>query len=271
MIKLCTIDLDGTLFDKNKNVSIENRKAIDLAKKNGCHIVISTGRPYPGIKNLLNDLNLNQPGDFVICYNGSKIVNTHTEEYVFVNSMSGKDVKELYKESKRLGVNFHAFKVNEELITDEYNPYTDVEMTINNIDCTLVDFNDIADDEKFLKCMMVSSEENITRIIDEINPIYPNTYSMVRSAKIFLEFLTAGIDKGSGLEFLKNHFNLKDDETMAIGDAGNDLAMIQKAHIGVAMANSFSNIKEVANYVTTSNEESGVAHAINKFINNIES
>ena len=143
-------------------------------------------------------------------------------------------------------------------------------MNINHIGCTLVDFNkDVKDDDLFLKCMMVSSEENINRIMNEINPIYPKTYSMVRSAKIFLEFLTDGIDKGSGLEFLKKYFNLKDDETMAIGDAGNDLAMIEKAHIGVAMANAFPNIKEVANFITTSNEESGVAYAINKFINNI--
>ena len=270
MIKLCTIDLDGTLFDKNKNVSIENRKAIDLAKKNGCHVVISTGRPYPGIKDLLKDLNLNEQGDFVICYNGSKIINAYTEEYIFVNTMTGKSVKELYAESKRLGVNFHAFRLNEELITDEYNPYTDVEMNINHIGCTLVDFNkDVKDDDLFLKCMMVSSEENINRSMEEINPIYPNTYSMVRSAKIFLEFLTDGIDKGSGLEFLKNHFNLNEDETMAIGDAGNDLAMIEKAHIGVAMSNAFPKIKEVADFITTSNEESGVAYAINKFINNI--
>ena len=68
---------------------------------------------------------------------------------------------------------------------------------------------------------------------------------------------------------LAKHFNINPDETMAIGDAGNDLAMIQKAHVGVAMANSFPNIKEVADYVTTSNEESGVAHAINKFINHL--
>ena len=269
MIKLCTIDLDGTLFDKNKNVSKENREAIKLAKQNGCHIVISTGRPYPGIKHLVADLGLNEDGDFIICYNGSKIINTFTEDYIFVNTMTGKDVKELYRESKRLGVNFHAFRKNEELITDVYNPYTDVEMTINNIGCTLVNFEDIKDNDEFLKCMMVSSDENVTRVIDEINPIYPKKYSMVRSAKIFLEFLSPGIDKGSGLEILAKHYNINPNETMAIGDAGNDLAMIKKAHIGVAMANSFPNIKEVADYVTTSNEESGVAHAINKFINHL--
>lgn len=267
MIKLCTIDLDGTLFDKNKKVSDENKKAISLAKQNGCKIVIATGRPYPGILNLIKELNLNEPGDFIICYNGSKIINTNTHEYVFVNTMSGKDVKELYQESKRLGVNFHAFRKNEELITDEYNPYTDVEMTINNLDCTLVNFNDIKDDDEFLKCMMVSSDENVTRCIEKINPIYPEKYSMVRSAKIFLEFLAPGIDKGSGLEFMANYYGISMDETMAIGDAGNDLSMILKAHIGVAMDNSFPNIKEAANYITTSNEESGVAHAINKFIN----
>ena len=269
MIKLCTIDLDGTLFDKNKNVSTKNRNAIKLAKENGCHVVISTGRPYPGIKTLLEDLNLNEQGDFVICYNGSKIINSYTEEYVFVNTMTGKSVKELYAESKRLGVNFHAFRLNEELITDEYNPYTDVEMRINKIGCSLVDFNDIDDNEDFLKCMMVSHFDNICRCMEEINPIYKEKYSMLRSSKIFLEFLSPGIDKGNGLEILSEHLGINMDETMAIGDAENDLSMIKKAHIGVAMDNAFQNIKDAANFVTTSNDESGVAHAINKFVNHL--
>lgn len=269
MIKLCTIDLDGTLFDKEKNISKENKDAINLARQNGCRVVVATGRPYPGSYGVLKELDLEQPGDYIICYNGSKIINTYTKEHIFVNTMKGKDVKELYAESKRLGVNFHAFRLNEELITDEYNPYTDVEMRINKIGCSLVNFNDIDDNEDFLKCMMVSHFDNICRCMEEINPIYKEKYSMLRSSKIFLEFLSPGIDKGNGLEILSEHLGINMDETMAIGDAENDLSMIKKAHIGVAMDNAFQNIKDAANYVTTSNDESGVAHAINKFVNHL--
>ena len=270
MIKLCTIDLDGTLFDKQKNVSLENKKAIQLAKENGCHIVIATGRPYPGVYRLLNELNLTGPDDYVICYNGSKVLKVDTQEHLFVNTMLGKDVKELYAESKRLGLNFHAFRNNEELITDVNNPYTDVEMRINQMGCSIVNFDDIDDNEEFLKCMMVYESSKLDEAQKNINPIFQEKYAMLRSSSIFLEFLSPGIDKGHGLEFLANYLNINIDETMAIGDAGNDLNMIKKAHIGVAMENAYPYVKEAANYVTASNEDSGVGKAINKFINHLE-
>ena len=83
-----------------------------------------------------------------------------------------------------------------------------------------------------------------------------------------MEFLNKNSDKGKALLMLAKYLNIKDDETMAIGDAGNDLSMILKAHVGVAMANAFKEVLDNANYITTSNEDDGVAKAINKFINN---
>ena len=64
-----------------------------------------------------------------------------------------------------------------------------------------------------------------------------------------------------------SYLNINIEETMAIGDAGNDLAMIEKAGLGVAMENSFPEVKKVANFITTSNEDSGVAKALNQFVN----
>ena len=270
MIKLCTIDLDGTLFDKNKNISNENKLAIAKAKENGCKIVIATGRPIHGIIRVLEELNLFQNDDYVISYNGAKVFSTLEGNEVYSSTISGKTVKELYQESKRLKVNFHAFRKNEELITDVHNPYTDVEKNINHIEDILVDFNNIKDDDEFLKCMMVSAEENVTNAMKNLNPKYYNQYCVVRSAGIFLEFLNKKTNKGTALEELAKHLNIDMSETMAIGDAGNDLDMIAKAEVGVAMENAFDEIKKAANYITASNEESGVAKAINKFINHFE-
>lgn len=266
MIKLCTIDLDGTLFDKAKNISDENKLAIKRANELGCKIVIASGRPIHGIVNVLSDLNLFGKDDYVICYNGAKVFNTLTGDYVFTSTISGKEVKELYREARRLGVYFHAFRENEELITFAHNPYTDIESRINHIDAHLFDFEQLNDDDKFLKCMMVDSEENINRIMKEINPKYYDEYSVVRSSKIFFEFLNKSTNKGSALKSLALHLNIDIKDTMAIGDAGNDLDMIKIAGVGVAMANAFDEVKKVANFITTSNEESGVAHAINTFV-----
>ena len=268
MIKLITIDLDGTLFDHNKNISKDNIEAIKKAKALGCKVVIATGRPMNGVIPVLEKLGLTTDEDYVIVYNGAKILNCGTKEMIFTSTIDGKTVKELYSESIRLGVNIHAFRKSEELITPKHNPYTDVEATINKIEDIIVDFNNIDDNEEFLKCMLVDSDENVTRIMNEVNSKYYTDYSMVRSAKIFLEFLNKNTHKGHALKALANHLNIDIKDTMAIGDAGNDLPMIMEAGIGVAMENSFPEIKALAKYHTASNEESGVARAIERFVLN---
>ncbi|MDE5546612.1 MAG: Cof-type HAD-IIB family hydrolase [Anaeroplasmataceae bacterium] len=267
MIKLCTIDLDGTLFDNQKNISEENKIAILNAKRNGCKIVIATGRPYNGVLPVLKELDLISDEDYVICYNGAKVFNVKTMELIFSTTISGKVVKELYQESKRLGTYFHAFKKNEDLITDVHNPYTDVEVKINKIVDHIVDFKMLEDNEEFLKCMMVGEGSTVDEAMKNLNSKYYETYSVVRSAPIFLEFLNKSTNKGTALEALASYLNIKMEETMAIGDAGNDLAMIEKASLGVAMENSFPEVKKVANFITTSNETSGVAKALNQFVN----
>ncbi|MGM9968987.1 MAG: Cof-type HAD-IIB family hydrolase [Anaeroplasma sp.] len=266
MIKLITIDLDGTLFDNKKVISAENKLAIKQAKELGVKIVIATGRPISGVLPVLEELNLTSDTDYVIIYNGAKILNVKTKELVFSSVINGKTVKELYKESKRLNVFIHAFRKNEELICQEQNPYTDIEAKINHLDSIQFNFNEINDNDEFLKCMFVDSDENITRVMNEINPKFYKNYSMVRSSKIFLEFLNKTTHKGHALEALAEYLNINIKDTMAIGDAGNDLPMIKAAGIGVAMENAFPEIKAYADYITASNLDDGVAKAIKKFV-----
>ncbi len=266
MIKLCAIDLDGTLFDEKKQISKENKQAIVEAKNKGCRIVIATGRPYHGVYPILKELQLLSNDDYVICYNGAKVFNTGTQELIYSSTIKGTDVKALYKEAQRLNTYFHAFRKNEELITDQHNPYTDVEVHINHIEDHIVSFSSLKDEDEFLKCMMVDKKEKLDRAFFHLDEDYKNQYCVVRSATIFLEFLNRNTNKGSALEALSQYLNIPMTQTMAIGDAGNDLAMIEKAGIGVAMENSFEEVKKVANYITTSNEASGVAKALQTFV-----
>lgn len=271
MIKLCAIDLDGTLYDKNKVISEANKEAIKLAKKNGCKIVIATGRPIMGIQKTLNELELTTNEDYCICYNGAKVYNVGTKECIFETEITGKDTKDLANVAEQNNINVHGFRINEELITPKHNPYTDVESRINGIKDNLFDFKKLNDDDRFLKVMLVDSKENLDRMENVIDPYFKEHFQMVRSATIFLEFLNRKSDKGLAMLELIKYLNIDITETMAIGDAGNDISMIEKAHIGVAMANSFEYVKAYANEMTLSNEESGVAYAINKHINNIKS
>ncbi len=270
MIKLVTIDLDGTLFDNIKNISNENKRAIKEARKKGAYIVLATGRPFNGVKATLEELGLTSKKDYVIIYNGGKILNVGTKEVIHSSTIKGSYVKELYKKSLDENVFIHAFKENEDLITPQKNPYTLVEETINKINADVFNFNIIKDDDLFIKAMLVEKDEEITRITPKFKELYKGKYSVLRSSKIFLEFLNKNTNKGKALEFLANYLNIDMKETMAIGDADNDIPMIKKAHVGVAMENAFNEVLEVADFITKSNLNSGVAYAIDKYINDVK-
>ncbi len=268
MIKLITIDLDGTLFDKDKNSHPENIKAIKRARENGVFVVIATGRPFAGTLKVLEKLEMNTINDYIICYNGAKIINVKTKEVISSTYINGEDVKKIHQLAINNNLNVHAFRDNEELITPKINEFTDVEATINNIEERIFDFNLIKDEDMFIKAMIVDKKESLDVLEKNIALTFKTDYSMVRSAKIFLEFLNNKTDKGFALMTLANYLNISMDETMAIGDAGNDLHMIQKASVGVAMANSFPEVLEAADYITLDNNNGGVGAAINKFVFN---
>ncbi len=267
MIKLVTIDLDGTLLKDNKEIPQLNIDAIKEARLKGTKIVIATGRPYSGALKVLEPLGLTTKDDYVILYNGAKVINVGTGDVIYSSTIKGSDCKDLYRESIFLGTNIHAFYKNESLITPKFNCYTDIECTINRVKLNIKDFNTINNEDEFLKCMLVSEGQNIDRVIKNIPKRLSDKYSIVRSSIIYLEFLKKGTDKGEALIALRDYLGYKNDETMAIGDAGNDLGMIKNAYIGVAVKNAFDEIKKNANVVSPkTNNEAAVAWAINKYV-----
>ncbi len=267
MIKLCTIDLDGTLFDKDKNISDKNKEAIKKARELGCKIVIASGRPYCGVKPVLETLGLTTVDDYVICYNGAKIMNVGLNKTIYTTSLNTDDLKSIYQEALNFNSYCHAFTTDENLVCSKPNPYTDVEMRINKLEATYTNLFEL-DNLDFLKIMIIDSKENLDYIETYINQDILDKYSMVRSSQIFLEFLNKKSDKGEALTFLANYLNIAMSDTMAIGDAGNDLNMIIKSGMGVAMDNAFPYVKKAAQFITLDNESSGVAYAIDKFIIN---
>lgn len=267
MVKIIAIDLDGTLFDKEKNISKENKEAISYAKSKGIYVVICTGRPFNGVKPVLEQLNINNENEYVICYNGAKVLNVKSNELIYTSTLTGKEVKDLYYESVKLNTCFHAFKKNEDLICNCDNPYTDVEKRLNKLHAEIVDFTTIDENENYLKAMMVHEKDILDNAEVNINSIYKEKFNMVRSASIFLEFLNKKTDKGLALVELAKYLNVSMNEVIGIGDAGNDLSMIEKSGIGVCMNNGFDYVKKSANYITKNdNNHSGVAEAIYKFV-----
>ncbi|ATD54507.1 sugar-phosphatase [Clostridium chauvoei] len=266
MYKLIALDMDGTLLREDKSISERTKLAIQKAREKGVTVVLATGRPIEGVSRYLEILDMYRDNDYVLSYNGALVQKTKSKEVVSKVSLKGQDVHDLYKLSKENGVNIHAFSEIQGLITPKISKYTEVEATINGIDVSEKDFNSIDKEEVIAKIMMIDEPEILAPATENLPKEIYEKYTVVRSTPYFLEFLNKDANKGTGLELLAKHLGIKREEVIAMGDAGNDLHMIEYAGLGVAMGNSFEEVKEAADYITATNEEDGVAKVIEEFV-----
>lgn len=265
MYKMVAIDMDGTLLRPDHTISERTKKTIQKAKDKGIKIVLASGRPLEGLKKYLKELDLISEEDYVLGFNGALVQNTKTKKIIKRNVLKGNDLAYLYSISKKLGVNIHAF-TQEGCITPVMNKYSELEGTMNEIPVTVTEFNNIKKEEDIIKVMMVDEPEILDKAIENLPSDVYEKYTVVKSAPYFLEFLNKDANKGEGVKALANHLNISPKEIICIGDAGNDVHMIEFAGLGVAMGNAFEEVKEIADYITKSNENDGVAKVIEKFI-----
>ncbi|MDT8718696.1 sugar-phosphatase [Clostridium sp. 19966] len=266
MYKLLALDMDGTLLRSDKTISEKTLDAIKKAREKGVKIVLATGRPVHGILSYIEQLGLNNDDEFVVTFNGCTVQTAKSGEILFEISVKGEDLHYLYEISKNLNIDIHAFTSPEFCITPKINEYSLIEARINKIDLVEKDFYDIKPEEEVIKVLMVASKENLDAAYSKLPEEAYEKYSVMRSSDIFLEFLSKGINKSRGIDFLANKLNIKREEIICIGDAENDIAMIEYAGLGVAMGNAFTKVKKASNYITFTNDEDGVAHVIDKFV-----
>lgn len=269
MYKLIAIDMDGTLLNDAKQISPANYEAIQNAKENGVKVVLASGRPLVGFKRYLEELNLVSEDEYVVAFNGAIVQSTAGNKIISKTTLNLEDYKELYELSKELKVNIHAL-TEDTVISPKDSKYTRLESEINLIHKEIIAVEDVPQDTAILKVMFIDDSKIIDEIIDKIPETVSSKYTIVRSEPFFLEFLHKSVNKGTGVAALAEKLNIKQEEVICIGDAGNDMHMIKYAGLGVAMGNAFPEIKRVASFITKTNEQDGVANVINKFILNGE-
>jgi hypothetical protein len=267
MYKLIAIDMDGTLLTEDKKITTKTKDAIKMASNLGVKIVLTTGRPIQGIKQYLEELNLTNKDDYVIALNGAFIC--RNDDYSILSSnetLTGKDLKYIYNKVKALKTYFHAFTKDEDLV-DKKSKFSVAEEMRINLKVRVVNFlGEIKDDDEILKVVLEEEKNVLDEITDKIPKELFEKYTVIRSVDFMLEFMKKGCNKASGIEKLAQYLGISREEIIAIGDAGNDKEMIKYAGLGVAMANAEDEIKNMADFITKSNEEDGVSCVIDKFI-----
>lgn len=266
-IKLIAIDMDGTLLNPQHEITPGVKSALDRARQKGVSIVLTTGRPFVGIQRYLMELDMQAPGQYAISNNGALVHQAEDGECVAEVTLTFDDYLYIENLARELGVHFQAFDK-----THLYTPNKDIsEYTIHEASLTGIPVRYRAVEEmdhtiRFPKLMMIDRPDLLDAAIARLPEHAHQTYTILKSAPYYLEILHRRVNKGQGVKMLAEKLGLKQEEVMAIGDQENDLAMIDYAGTGVAMGNAIDSVKKIAQFITKTNMEDGVAHAIEELV-----
>ena len=264
MFKLVAVDLDGTLLDDRKLIPSENIAAIRKIKNRGVKIVIATGRPIAVIKKSIAQLGIDSDDDYCVALNGVLVQNLRSEEVICSSGFSGELLKKLVSLSQQYSLYIHTFSKTLGLVANKRNKYSDIECYGGVVQYREFDFSTVADSDEFYKCVLTGPEDMVDQLERNLDPVFRKLFSVVRTLPCILEFLPAGVSKGRGLSMLAGKIGIAPEEMIAFGDEHNDYEMLQAVGFPVAMGNAIEPIKKISKMVTTTNNEAGVAYALDK-------
>lgn len=265
--KLLVLDVDGTLLYDEREISKRTLAALLKVQQMGVRIVLASGRPTYGLMPLAKTLELGNYGGFVLSYNGCQIIKAQNGEILFERRINPEMLPYLEKKARKNG--FAIFTYHDDtLITDSPdNEYIKNEALLNNLKIIREDEFSTAIDFAPCKCMLVSDKEKaLIGLEQHWEKRLAGTLDAFRSEPYFLEVVPCGVNKANTLGALLEHLGVTREEVIAVGDGVCDVTMLQLAGMGVAMGHSQDSVKVCADYVTASNEEDGVALAVEKLI-----
>lgn len=265
--KLLVLDVDGTLLNDEREISKRTLAALLKVQQMGVRIVLASGRPTYGLMPLAKTLELGNYGGFVLSYNGCQIIKAQNGEILFERRINPEMLPYLEKKARKNGLAIFTYH-NDTLITDSPdNEYIKNEALLNNLKIIKEDEFSTAIDFAPCKCMLVSDKEKaLIGLEQHWEKRLAGTLDAFRSEPYFLEVVPCGVNKANTLGALLEHLEVTREEAIAVGDGVCDVTMLQLAGMGIAMGHSQDSVKVCADYVTASNEEDGVALAVEKLI-----
>lgn len=270
-IKMVALDLDGTTFNSDGKLSERTKQTLEKAAAQGVHIVVSTGRVYSALPDQIKDV---KGIEYAITSNGAHINYIQTGEQIFSQYICPDILPEVIRLKNKYGAYLEIFidgvaymdEVNYSYIKKNGCEYRSAEYVlwsrnpIPNIEKHLFDNADRLENIN----LVFTSTEMLEAARDEVYALKNAT--IASSFKTNLEIGGPNTSKKSALEELLSRLNLEPENLMCCGDAPNDIQMIEFAGLGVAMGNAWGGTKDHADYVTATNDEDGVALAIEKFV-----
>lgn len=280
-IKVIIMDVDGTLTNSQKVVTPETKEALLKAQDAGAILILASGRPTSGLRDLAKELQMDKHNGLLVCYNGSKVVDCQSEEVLFNQALSIEEAKAVLEHMKKFdrvrpmidhGEYMYVTNVYDNIIQFNGGPFNVMEYESRGGKYKLCEVDDLAAfvDFPLNKILTTSDPEYLQEHYKELQAPFVDTLSCMFTGPFYFEFTAKGIDKAKALDTVLKPMGYKQEEMIAFGDGHNDASMVKYAGIGVAMANAVEDLKAIADDVTLSNDEDGIAKSICKYMPEIK-
>ena len=268
MIKAIFIDIDGTLRNSNKELSQRTINAVKRTTDNGILVILCSGRPRKYTEQISRECFASK---YIITSSGGNIYD-YNNEIIFVNEMNKEALIHLYEIANPKGVRYIMNVGEGRVVNKVKHPDQETKLTEN--------IKDFVYNNPVVQCTIAASNfDNIKNLIPEIEKVknveIKNRHKALLDDKfkddktIFCDIANINSNKGTAIKKLLEILNIKKEDTIAIGDDNNDLAMFEQVGYKVAMENAIDIVKENADEITLSNDEDGVAVYLEKLLNSL--
>ena len=264
--QLIAMDLDGTLNNDQKIITEKTKTALMAAQERGIRLALASARPSPGLFKERDILRLQDYQGILMSYNGGRIVDAATGKVLFETSMDLDQTKQVLRRLEELpvtpilddGVQFY--------VADKNGYKVDYECKNNQMTCSEV--GNLADFLSFapIKILMSVQPEELPKVQQQIAAFLPEELTVVQTAAFYLEVIPKVINKGQGIRDICAVLGIQPAQVISFGDAANDIPMLREAGMGVAMGNAADAVKAAADMVTLSNNDDGIAAALEKLL-----
>lgn len=270
MKKLIAVDVDGTLINSDGIITTRTRYALIAATRAGHEVMIVSGRPTYGLRKQAEALLFDELGGILSAYNGGQLYDFKNKEVLKNHPMDYDLTMEILEFSKSLDLEVMV-PHGEYIYTDDPdNFYSNRESDMLDMEISVI--KDIRDRLDFVpnKLLFAQDPEKIDPEIEKLFDKFGDKTVQVKSARFFHEVVPLGLSKGSSILEACNIFGIDKKDVIVFGDEMNDVSMFEVAGTGVAMGNAVDTIKSMADFVTKTNNEDGIAHYLENFLLNEE-
>ena len=266
--KVLVLDIDGTLTNTQKEITPATKQAIQTILKKGHKVILASGRPTPGMRRYEQELELDKFGGYLLSFNGARIIECRTGEIVYQRILPLSIIPGICRFTRELGCGL--FTYFGDILISAYEPdeYMLLESRINGMPIKVVDHFKEYVDFDVNKCLISADPEVAESYEKELREKYGDIVSVYRSEPFYIEIMPKNVDKATSLDQMLKVIGQTRENTICCGDGFNDISMVRYAGVGVAMGNGQTALKEVADYITDTNDNDGLVQVIENFIMN---